>query len=550
MPTELITGYCLYNLSRGTVVYNGKIICGGDHWGADCVLERVELRARPARALSYVEVSCIDREALLAITYRETNGAYEFPSAARKSKWEAVRLGLIRTLLMSDLPPGSVFSPSVKNGDRSMWSSAFKNMGHESMSTEDMQVTPAVPCADACDARVPRTLAPALSLDLASLESRFSSLTPTLAPQPCRSPRAQAQHAVEAASRAKSKRGSLTSSLTRKASMTNIKPGDVVGTSASGAPLSPAGVTPSPKNPKSLKSLLERAIGKQPTTASVSLPAASNRAANGFVAAAAQLKGAPPPVHVPAEDSAEAVDFLPSMPSVAPSVTSASAAAPPSTKEPTQELTQDAAPTLVPNRSASSGSIGGGAVSAGRVRTRSRRQPSSTTNGGGSLDGDSTFLAAPAAPMSAAAFQRQQSTAAALFAEQQQQEAVNFVAAQLSGAMAEVQQQRAAVQQGMQQGGGGSGHGSGPLPFATAAPMPTPTVLPPPSSGWVAADDSAVGAATNSPTRPRSLSRGASALPSSGFFGGPPASRGLGAGPSADPRTMDADDLPSDFSGI
>lgn len=105
VPTELIPADCMYMLSSGLVTQRGRVIAIGKMWGADCILNRVDLRSRPARALTYVEVDYIYRDLLLEILHSTTvrtnrDGSefnvIEYPKAVRRLRWYTVMLGIIR----------------------------------------------------------------------------------------------------------------------------------------------------------------------------------------------------------------------------------------------------------------------------------------------------------------------------------------------------------------------------------------------------------------------------------------------------------------------
>jgi len=107
VPTELLPSESMYYLAKGTVVHRGGVKTGGSVWGTDCVLNKAALRSRPARALTYAEVSRIHRDELKAIINTsvervDENGQFiiifEYPQAVKRLRWETIRTGLSREL--------------------------------------------------------------------------------------------------------------------------------------------------------------------------------------------------------------------------------------------------------------------------------------------------------------------------------------------------------------------------------------------------------------------------------------------------------------------
>lgn len=105
IPTEMLPADCMYMLGSGMIVHRGKVVGGGNIWGADCILCRIDLRSRPARALTYVEVDMVHRDVLLDIIYSNfsrTNPdgsdvvVLEFPIAVHRIRWYTVMLGMLR----------------------------------------------------------------------------------------------------------------------------------------------------------------------------------------------------------------------------------------------------------------------------------------------------------------------------------------------------------------------------------------------------------------------------------------------------------------------
>ena len=105
VPTELLPADCMYMVSTGMVVHMGRIYGGGQMWGTDSILCRVDLRSRPARALTYVEVDYIHREDILEVVHSfhmwtladgSEVAVVDYPLAVRRARWYTVRLGIIR----------------------------------------------------------------------------------------------------------------------------------------------------------------------------------------------------------------------------------------------------------------------------------------------------------------------------------------------------------------------------------------------------------------------------------------------------------------------
>ena len=142
VPTELLGADSLYHLKRGTVVYNGNVLVGGCHWGIDCILERIDLRSLPARAFTFVEVSSIKRDALLEIinkrheTIDGTRLYYKYPMAARKTRWEAIRLG-VKALLVNEAK--LMYGGTIPSIAGSAWKRTLAGMGQDAFSAEDLR---------------------------------------------------------------------------------------------------------------------------------------------------------------------------------------------------------------------------------------------------------------------------------------------------------------------------------------------------------------------------------------------------------------------------
>ena len=67
VPTELVRADSMHYLNHGTVVYRGSVLITGAVWGDDCILRRADMRSRPARALTYANVSLIPAAKLVSI---------------------------------------------------------------------------------------------------------------------------------------------------------------------------------------------------------------------------------------------------------------------------------------------------------------------------------------------------------------------------------------------------------------------------------------------------------------------------------------------------
>ena len=137
VPTEMLPADCMYMLGSGMVVTRGRVISGGTMWGADCIMCRHDLRSRPARALTYVEVDYIHRDILLEIVHSVSfrtrpDGSelpvLEYPVAVRRMRWHTVMLGMIREyqrlkhqlhLHSKDASPAAL---------RSAWTFSLQNM--------------------------------------------------------------------------------------------------------------------------------------------------------------------------------------------------------------------------------------------------------------------------------------------------------------------------------------------------------------------------------------------------------------------------------------
>lgn len=107
VPTELLPSENLYYMCNGTVVHRGEVVLGGSVLGTDCFLQRDDLRSRPARALTHVEVSLIHRDVMMGIIHRHIEAVdqtgrqvviYAYPRASSALRWEMMRIALTREL--------------------------------------------------------------------------------------------------------------------------------------------------------------------------------------------------------------------------------------------------------------------------------------------------------------------------------------------------------------------------------------------------------------------------------------------------------------------
>jgi len=137
--TEVLPSDCMYHLSRGIVVVRGEVVLGGATWGIDCILSRTDLRSRPARALSYADVTFIHRDQLLAIIYEQIEGVDRhgeaiqtprYPIAFKSLRFAAVRLGIVREMLLRGAGRFRLASKDVLRR-ASTWSSMLKGMDAE-----------------------------------------------------------------------------------------------------------------------------------------------------------------------------------------------------------------------------------------------------------------------------------------------------------------------------------------------------------------------------------------------------------------------------------
>ena len=93
-PGEQATPGHLYVIHKGVSLYCGRLLTSGRSWGQDMILARQHLCHVSARAMSYLEVYRISRSGLLEL-------ARPFPQGFRKIRWEALRLAMMRTLILT-----------------------------------------------------------------------------------------------------------------------------------------------------------------------------------------------------------------------------------------------------------------------------------------------------------------------------------------------------------------------------------------------------------------------------------------------------------------
>lgn len=115
------------------VVYRGFILVGGRVWGEDCIMSRVDVRSRPARALAYVLVSLINGEELTDIVYTSVT-AYDrkgnptqaplYPLAVKRMRWERVRLAL----LAAAAKQRKLNAAAAGGAKRGVWDAALNQM--------------------------------------------------------------------------------------------------------------------------------------------------------------------------------------------------------------------------------------------------------------------------------------------------------------------------------------------------------------------------------------------------------------------------------------
>ena len=180
IPTELLPADCLYHLTSGTLVHRGSVIAGnGRIWGDDCVLSRIDLRARPARALTYVEVEQISRDTLLSIVMSSAQRTdedgmhvevFEFPAAVRRLRWHAVMLGMMRECARIK---GEVPGQSQQKMYQA-WTKSFKHMASGMDDRDELPTDGSLPFA----APLPsRTKSRARRSSQRELEARTAILT-------------------------------------------------------------------------------------------------------------------------------------------------------------------------------------------------------------------------------------------------------------------------------------------------------------------------------------------------------------------------------------
>ena len=92
-PNEVVPQRSLYVVQRGLVLYGGRVLSQGMPWGDDVLLTNKRYFVPfLARAMTYVDVQCLDRETLLEIVSR-------FPSSYRRIRKAAAKLALRRHLI-------------------------------------------------------------------------------------------------------------------------------------------------------------------------------------------------------------------------------------------------------------------------------------------------------------------------------------------------------------------------------------------------------------------------------------------------------------------
>ena len=93
-PGELTTPGHLYTIQKGIALYSGRLLTTGRCWGQDMILARQHLCHFTARAMSYLEVYRLSRATLLDL-------ARPFPVALRRIRWEALRLAMLRVMILT-----------------------------------------------------------------------------------------------------------------------------------------------------------------------------------------------------------------------------------------------------------------------------------------------------------------------------------------------------------------------------------------------------------------------------------------------------------------
>ena len=92
-PGEVAPNRHLYVISRGSVIFGGRVLSRNMCWGDDVILENpANFISHLARALSYVDVTSLSRETLLGIISAYPNSEY---SLKRHTLWLALRRSII-----------------------------------------------------------------------------------------------------------------------------------------------------------------------------------------------------------------------------------------------------------------------------------------------------------------------------------------------------------------------------------------------------------------------------------------------------------------------
>ena len=94
-PGELAINGFLYIVHRGIALYGGRVLTSGKVWGEDCIIASVHLQRRwCARAMNYLEVYMVSRDAVLAV-------AEAFPKTHERIRKTAIRMAVRRQFILA-----------------------------------------------------------------------------------------------------------------------------------------------------------------------------------------------------------------------------------------------------------------------------------------------------------------------------------------------------------------------------------------------------------------------------------------------------------------
>ena len=115
-PGEVAPRHNLYVVTRGLVLYGGRVLTRGQSWGDDVILsDQRYFLPYHARAMTYADVMVLDREKLTQVLCL-------FPESATRLRKKVIRLALRRHLIDARRSFIKKQRAGMRQGGRASWS--------------------------------------------------------------------------------------------------------------------------------------------------------------------------------------------------------------------------------------------------------------------------------------------------------------------------------------------------------------------------------------------------------------------------------------------